>query len=355
MTAMIDPKICRKLLTVGPIKSKGGISSVMCSYSRILKPFDYVSTYVDSSKPAKLWASGLACLQVVFYCLVKRKKIVHLHSAAYSSFQRKRFLAALARTFGAKTIFHIHNGEFDIFAKKYGPEKIKRILSKNAAVIALSDFWKKNMESVIGLNNIVVINNIVNTPAYGLKPEFGKKINILFLGIICPDKGIYDLIDTIAKGKEYYRERISLTIGGKGEVERLKALIKDNRLGDFIKFAGWVGGDEKEQLIRDSDIYVLPSYHEGMPISILEAMAYGKPIVATGVGGIPEIVHDGENGILVTPGDNAALDRALRDMIDDRDRLKSMGKRSIELVRPYLDASVAGQLEALYIKCMEKK
>lgn len=348
----MNTKICQKVLTVGPIDSKGGISAVMHSYARIMTPFDCVSTYTAASK-AKKWKLMIsACLQVAFQCGIKRKKIVHLHSAAFNSFQRKKILAAIARFFGAKTIFHIHNGEFDLFALRYGTEKCRRILCKNAAVIALSDFWKKKMEEVIGLDNIVVINNIVNTPTYPLKSPHRGKINILFLGIICHDKGIFDLVETIAEKRDYYKNHITLTIGGKGEIDKLNALIRQHHLEDFIKFVGWVEGNEKELLIRDSDIYVLPSYHEGMPVSILEAMSYGKPIVATHVGSIPEIVHDGENGYLITPGDRIGLDKALHELINCPDKLNAMGNTSLKLVAPYLDKSIEKQLETLYNKIL---
>jgi len=100
------------------------------------------------------------------------------------------------------------------------------------------------------------------------------------------------------------------------------------------------------------DIFVLPSLYEGFGIAILEAMAAGKPVVATSVGGIPEFVVEGENGFLVPPGDSVVLAAAIRHLLAQPERAKAMGRNGQELVRKhYSIESVVRQHEQLYETC----
>ena len=125
---------------------------------------------------------------------------------------------------------------------------------------------------------------------------------LLFLGLLGKNKGIYDLLECIRDHKVEFQGKLKLYIGGNGEIEHVKQLIKEYGIADIVIFEGWVSGDKKIELLNKSDAYILPSYKEGLPISILEAMSYGMPIISTPVGGIPEIVSNGENGYLVEPG-----------------------------------------------------
>lgn len=121
---------------------------------------------------------------------------------------------------------------------------------------------------------------------------------ILFLGAINKMKGCYDMVDVIERvSKEV--PNVRMIVAGYGEIEQVKEKIKEKNLSDRFIFPGWVRDNEKDELLKTSDIFFLPSYTEGMPMSILDAMGYGLPIVSTNVGGIPKIVHDGENGLCV--------------------------------------------------------
>ena len=93
--------------------------------------------------------------------------------------------------------------------------------------------------------------------------------------------------------------------------------IKDNNLDEMVKFVGWVSGDAKSKILSTTDILVLPSYYEGLPISVLEAMSYAMPVITTPVGGIPEVVTDGVEGTLFTPGDKASLTQTIDTYIEN--------------------------------------
>ena len=138
--------------------------------------------------------------------------------------------------------------------------------------------------------------------------------------------------------KYRFSHKIELRIGGGGEVEKLKELISKYELEDFVYYEGFVSGNKKETLLNECDAYILPSYTEGLPVSILEAMSYGKPILSTPVGGIPEVVK--ENGILFQPGDLSAIREAIELIANNKSRRKEMGLKSKEMIEYYLPANV---------------
>jgi glycosyltransferase involved in cell wall biosynthesis len=114
---------------------------------------------------------------------------------------------------------------------------------------------------------------------------------------------------------------------------------------------GWVTGENKEALLSTASIFVLPSYYEGLPMSVLEAMAWGVPVITTPVGGIPEVVRHGEEGVIVQPGDIVGLTAALRQLLDDeslRQRLGANGRKRIQHI--FSDEVVFPQLEAIWAR-----
>ena len=116
----------------------------------------------------------------------------------------------------------------------------------------------------------------------------------------------------------------------------------------MAQFVGWISGPQKHQLLSESDLYILPSYNEGLPLSILEAMSYRLPVISTPVGGTAEAVQEGVNGFLVPPGDKAALhDRLLR-FIAQPDLIVTMGNASGQIIRQYQPETIFPKLQTLY-------
>lgn len=102
---------------------------------------------------------------------------------------------------------------------------------------------------------------------------------------------------------------------------------------DNVEFPGWIRNEQKRQYLREADIFLLPSYNEGMPMAILDAMGCGLPIVSTDVGGIPKIVRQGINGYLYKPGDSKSMACAIIEYLtDDEKRLKA-GQESVDIIR----------------------
>src|SRR5205814_3990716 len=125
---------------------------------------------------------------------------------------------------------------------------------------------------------------------------------ILFLGKLAPSKGIFDLLEAVAALRPDAAD-VRLVCAGDGD--RIAVARYAERLGiaDAVKFTGWVGPSGKRALLENAAVFALPSYDETLPMSVLEAMSAGVPVVASPVGGISEVVVDGVSGFLVAPGD----------------------------------------------------
>jgi glycosyltransferase involved in cell wall biosynthesis len=128
----------------------------------------------------------------------------------------------------------------------------------------------------------------------------------------------------------------------------LKELIKKHQIEDIVEFIGWVTGEEKKRVLNGADVFILPSYNEGVPISILEAMSYGKPIIATNVGGIPEIVIMNKNGLLIDPGKPDQIEKAINTLLENPELVKEFGENSEKMIQKHLPHSVIKELEENY-------
>lgn len=122
-------------------------------------------------------------------------------------------------------------------------------------------------------------------------------------------------------------------ISAEMEREQAEQLCRKKGISDHVTFLGWVRGAEKEKSLKECSIFVLPTYHEGMPMSILEAMSYGIAVVSTYVGGVPHIITDGESGLLCEAGDHEQLFAKLRDVLENEDRRHKLEKRAEEMIK----------------------
>lgn len=325
---------------------RGGVAAVENVYSTFYEPFNHVATVVDYGQVKKLFAFfkayGLFWKWMLFH---KEIKIVHVHGSSYASFWRKRIFINLAKMFGKKVVFHCHGSEFQRFTSLHH-NAVKKTLNKCDCIIALSESWKQWFEKTIHHKNVVVIKNVIALPH--INKISHDKFVMTFLGRLCKRKGIYDLMEVLTNHKAEFDGKVKFLFGGDGDVEQVKEIIKENGLENIAEYEGWVNGDKKEQLLNMADAYILPSYNEGLPISVLEAMSYSLPIISTTVGGIPEILKNGENGFIMEPGDEKAIYNAIRTLIEDKELCAKMGEDSLEKVKAHMPSYVEKQLHDLY-------
>lgn len=326
----------------------GGIAYVLYTYwKHVFSPFKFVANSGEGGKVAKLWQMLRAYIQ----CEIKERtdkeiEFVHIHTASYISFKRSTLFIQQAKRNGKTVIVHIHGGGFKDYQEK-NPKFVKKHLDICDAIVALSPSWQRFFTEKLGYSNVFVINNIIDYPSIVDVDKDGK-FHMLFLGLITEEKGIFDLLEVIHKHREEWDGRIMLHVGGNGKTEQFCQKVAEYGLSNMVTFEGWVNDTRKAQIFCQADAFILPSYIEGVPISILEAMSYGIPILSTPVGGIPEIVSHENNGLLFTPGDQDAIAESINRMIANRDEAKEMGYKGRVLSEEHLPPNVSRQLESMY-------
>ncbi len=348
-----------RVLMVGTaLEGRGGVAAVVSVLRRHglfeREAVRYVATHADGSRLAKARGALAGFWQLARACVAQHPAVVHVHAASHASFLRKSIVLLIARLAGSKTIFHLHGGGFRTFAtQESGPlmrRWIRHTLESSSIVIALSEGWAGFVHGFAPRARVAVVPNSVPLPA---PPAPGREEpgRILFLGRLEAAKGVFDLLDAAALLAGAH-PRLRLALGGEGsdaDVQALRRRAEQLGIGDRLELLGWVGPQRRDAELARASAFCLPSHAEGLPMSMLEAMAAGKAVVATGVGGIPETVSDGDNGLLVPPRDAPALAAALARVLDDaalRARLAQRARATIE--QHYSTEVVCGQLSALY-------
>lgn len=140
-----------------------------------------------------------------------------------------------------------------------------------------------------------------------------------------------------------------MVFGGTGELESLKAKAQELGISENVEFLGWVESDRKNQELARASIFASPAYAEGLPMAMLEAMSAGKAVVVTPVGGIPEVINDNQNGLLVPPKDIDALALALRRLFESPALQKSLGTKAYDTIaNHYRSDVILAKFSALY-------
>ena len=365
------------ILEIGPsLKDKGGMVTVMeqIENSRLKEKYNikHISTYKNKIKVLFIFP---AIFKILLYKIIYRIELGHIHMASYGSCTRKSIIIRLLKLLNIKIIIHIHGARFNKFYETSSirkKKKIKKILNEAEQVIVLSESWKDFFTEIVEKEKIVVLHNAVNLPKLELKEKDKQDCkNILFLGRLGERKGIYDILNAAKQIKEEFQnmhlkdneqksskdfsQNIKMILAGDGEIEKVKDIVKQENLEEIIEVKGWVDSKEKEILLKKADIYILPSYDEGMPMSILEAMSYSLPVVTTEVGGIPEIVKDNENGILIKPGDIEGLKESILKLVNDEKIRKDLGSRARDTIKEKFNIeNQIYKLEELYLNIKYK-
>jgi glycosyltransferase involved in cell wall biosynthesis len=224
---------------------------------------------------------------------------------------------------------------------------IRHTLEKTSAVIALSDSWAAFLRGYAPAARVVVVANSVALPA-AIERAGEQPGRILFLGRADAGKGVYELLAAVAALAPAC-PHIHLVIGGVGELDALRRRAEELDVGDRLTLAGWLDGPNKARELARAQIFCLPSHAEGLPMAMLEAMAAAKAVVASTVGGIPEAIGDGVDGLLVPPGDMPALAGALAALLSDDALRIRLGDQARATVAQRFATEVAiDKLGALY-------
>lgn len=276
--------------------------------------------------------------------------VVHIHTALVPlvTMVRAGILARSARR--TRVLLHVHSGLVEIWLKGRIRGVLTRLLLRPCGtVVACSEGSRAALATVLG-DRVVLVDNGVDTAAFSPPAERpGGKPRILYAGLLSPRKGVPELVRASRLLLERGVDHELVIAGGtpdEGPDDEREARSEDSPA------ARWIGPQPHEamaSLYRSATVFCLPSWWEAMPLSILEAMATGLPVVATDVGDVPRVVRPGETGLLVGPRNPAGLAAALEELLTDPARAAAWGDNARRLVEErHSEAVTVGGLGNLY-------
>jgi glycosyltransferase involved in cell wall biosynthesis len=274
--------------------------------------------------------------------------------AEYGSVLRKGILGYIGKLLNIPVVIHMHGAKFGQMWDAASPRRRKAILGvlrRADAIVVLGQFWKQYLINDLGLppEKVHVVANGVPDPGVAPKPpKQYPKVSILFAGQVGQRKGVGDLLQALAKPAVRALDW-ELVIAGSGEIESHTKLARELGIGDRVRFLGWVDLQKISELMRSADIFVLPSYLEGLPMAIIEAMANGLPVVTTPVGAIPDMITDGETGLLAPAGDVDALSGAFLRLLQSPElRAKISAAARQRYLRDFTVSAMCDGLETVF-------
>lgn len=281
-----------------------------------------------------------------------RPDVVHVHLSYFTSFYRKSLYLTEAKALGIPVVAHVHAPDLEGFAdaRRLHGQALTRVFHAVDRVVVLSEAMAETVRDLTGPETrIEVIYNPVRLADFAREPRApDAPPTCLFMGKVGDRKGTFDLAAAVPLVLERVPEA-RFVFGGNGAVEELAARLEALGVAGSCSVLGWVSGDAKRAAFAEASVYCLPSYHEGLPMSILEAMGGGLPVVSTPIAGIPESVVDGETGFLVAPGDVEALADRLCSLLGDPTRAQAMGAAGHALAADRFDVDVVvGEVRRLW-------
>lgn len=331
-------KNIKKIVHFGPsLEDKGGVVTVIKS---ILK-LDFeneleIESIATTKESSKILTFGKAIFITIGKYVKGDANIAHIHMASKGSFYRKSIITIISKIFKVRVIIHVHGARFKEFyaemnwvMKKY----CKYVFDSADNIIVLTESWKTFFSKITDGEKINIVSNFVFIPensSENIKDNASVK-TILFMGRLGKRKGTFDLINAteILVNKT---EDFKLILAGDGEIEKCNEMIKERKLEKFIETVGWINNEEKEQYLQNGDILVLPSYFESFGLSLIEAMSYKIPVIASWGGEMSEVVRDNIDGLLINPGDIEDLANKLYILITDKKMREDLGSNGYDRV-----------------------
>lgn len=345
----INPKV---LIVATSRKTRGGITSVIKAHEsgEQWKKYSckWIETHRDGNRAVKIFYGLFGFVQ--FILCMPFFHIFHFHVSFQGSLTRKYYLNKLALLFGKKTIVHFHPPTPDVLFDKRNAERYKNLFGSASKVLVLSNEWKKLLNSQLGVfENVEVLFNPC-PQVEGIFKDSEKNNNryILFAGTLIERKGYKSLIEAFACIAKLFPEW-KLILAGNGEIDIAKDLIKKNYLESQVILKGWQTKEEMKVLYKNASIFCLASSGEGFPMVVLEAWAYGVPVVTTLVGGLPDVVIDGVNALTFNYGDSKKLSTQLNRLMSNPELREIISSESLILSKEYFSIDkINKQLGEIY-------
>ena len=353
-----QPTRTRRVAMVGPsadMAKLGGVAAVervLLDEWRVSRyALDHVATHEDAG-PGRRLAVALRAGRALFGGFLARSiDLLHLHFVSRGSFWRKSGIVLLARLFGVPVVGHLHPCDFQGFYEGLGPLRrayVRMVLNSFDRIIVLTDEWRNWLVRLYRRSEPVILPDPVAVPAMVRRERQGPPV-LLTYGRFGANKGTYDILRAIPTVLERFPDA-QFWIGGDSEVDaRVREMIKDESWAGRVRLIGWVSGTEKEAALVAAHAFLMPAHGNGLPMAVLEAMAWGVPVVATPVRGLTSAVVDGETGLVVPVGDSQALAGAIVRLLKDPDRAETLGMAGRQMIAERHEAGlILERLEVVY-------
>ncbi|MCW4000703.1 MAG: glycosyltransferase family 4 protein [Candidatus Bathyarchaeota archaeon] len=368
-----------KILMVGPFPpTVGGITSCMLNIMNSLKESYYFLPFTTGRptvgmrkdatdysiilkmKPAFLFKSAMVTFYHVFSypftLLTESPSIVHINATDYLNFFENSVYLFVAKMLRKKSIMHIHATYFEAFydgSNAIFKAVIRKTLNAADRLIVLSPNTQAFFTKIAPSSKISVIPNTAEIPAKLVNEKFSErdaKVRVLFLGSEeAKRKGFFDVIKAIPIVLEKSKVPVVFLFAGIYDSDKLRAINETKAQCKCVECLGYLDNSEMLLVRQSSDIYTLPSYAEGLPCALLEAMAAGLPVVTTTVGSIPEVVEDNINGFLIEPGDVTLLAEKIVVLANDSALRQIIGVRNIDKIKKlFSPESIMRELNEVY-------
>jgi glycosyltransferase involved in cell wall biosynthesis len=344
---------------LGPDPAGGGgmaavIRSLLTSPLSQRYEMEVIVTYSGTRPLARILVFARALPRLIAWALRRGPRLAHVHSAARGSLYRKSFLVLLLRGLRRPVLVQIHAGPVDIeeFAGRIGSFQRRFIaagLRVATRVAAVSSATAAAIERCFGVDGIVVVPNPAPALPAGAEPRRpgdDAEDRVLYLGGFAnPVKGGEVMVAATA-ALAPRRPQTSFALAGPGDPPA--ALLELERDAANVEWLGWLDRGTKERELGRSAVFVLSSISEGLPVALLEAMSWGRAIVATEMGGVPDVVGDDREAVLVPPGDAEALAAAVDALLSDPERCKRLAAAAARRAETLNEEEVCGRLDRLY-------
>lgn len=315
----------------------------------------YAVTSHRSADPLRrLVVFGRAVAILVRWCRGPGTRIVHIHMTVRGSMYRKAVLVASAKALRRPVVLHVHAGaaEIEVFHARLG--RARRIMLKHGIgladrVLSVSSAGARALGECFGRSEVTVVPNAappVTARPSRFRTSGGETVTVLYLGGFAnPVKGGAVLLEALASLFPVL-PAMRVLLAGPGEPPSSAEVLLDGAMP--VRWLGWLDENAKAAALADSDVFVLPSISEGLPMALLEAMANGLAVVATDMGGVPDVLTDGVDGLVVPPGDPAPLASAISLLVNRSDRRNQLGAAARDRAEDLGVGEVAARLDAIY-------
>lgn len=355
-----------RVLMVGPApsspRSRGGMATVtaqMLDFDGQRASIRFVPTFDDRALLQRWLAGAAGMLRSASIAAVGDVDVVHVHLSHGGSVLRKGLPLWFARRRGIPTVIHGHSYNF---AQWYSglssrlQSVVRAALSADHWLVLGEGIGKDYVQALsLAPERVSVLYNpapeVVDDGSAELydRSDDSAKVVAVALGRLGTRKGSFDIVEAVAQSPQRVRDRLAVVLAGDGEVDAVRlAVAEASGNGADIRVHDWLGPEERDAVLESASVFLLPSYDEGLPMALLEAMAAGLAPITSAVGAIPEIISDGQNGLLVSPGDVTELSAALTRLVDDADARKRLATAAQEKARTLSRAAWETQIEDLW-------